>query len=582
MQMHRLTSTFALATGLLGGVSTAALAQPAVPAQSTPILQPGPLLAQSAPLLAQTTPPAAQAQPAPTVAATPTPCTGTPDPYKNYACLDAYLGENVFVRLYNYYKLEMGQSGPPTDPNAPAGRKAGWDPAPEPTPPMPFNDWPYGGTTALGGNRTASVDSPLMVAIANTTPGQWLNDAGIQIYGWVDPGGNVSTNSRKKAGNAPIAYAYDPNTVQLDQVVVYVERTPDTVQTDHVDWGFRLSALYGENYRYTTSYGLASYQLLKYNNQNGYDFPMLYGELYFPQVAEGLMLRLGRYISLPDIEAQLAPNNYMYTHSLTYAFDNYTNEGLQASLAVTPHVILQFGINVGTETTVTNVGQTIVNPNPNPLYPGVRLSKDPGAQLPSFTACARFDWNSGNDDLQPCMNGINSGQWGYNNLQWYGFTYYHKWNDQWHISFESYYETQYGVPNANNPLVVNSAGTGYAQTGTPFSELNFNSPNLAHCSTQATLRCNAYAIGVVSYINYSPEPLDNFSFRPEFYYDPQGQRTGTPATYYEFTLGWQHWLSPQIEFRPEIGYYHSNGANAFNGGTKNFTLIADGDMIFHF
>ena len=60
---------------------------------------------------------------------------------------------------------------------------------------------------------------------------------------------------------------------------------------------------------------------------------MVYGELYIPQVAQGLMLRVGRFISLPDIEAQLAPNNHMYTHSLTYSFDNYTNEGLQGTLA---------------------------------------------------------------------------------------------------------------------------------------------------------------------------------------------------------------------------------------------------------
>lgn len=224
----------------------------------------------------------------------PTTCTGTPDPYKNYACLDTYLGTNIFDRLYNYYKLEWGQAGPPADPNAPPGRKAGWDPAPETTPPMPFTDWPYGGTTILGGNRTGSVDSPLMVAIANTDVGKWLQDTGIQIYGWLDTGGNVSNMTDRRLGNAPIAYAAYPNTVQLDQAVVYIERTPDTIQTDHVDWGFRLSALYGENYRYTLSYGIATYQLTKYNNQNGYDFPMIYGELYFPQVAQGLMLRLGR------------------------------------------------------------------------------------------------------------------------------------------------------------------------------------------------------------------------------------------------------------------------------------------------
>jgi hypothetical protein len=48
---------------------------------------------------------------------------------------------------------------------------------------MPFTDWPYGGTTALGANRTASVDSPLMMAPANTAEGKWLQDTGIQIHG---------------------------------------------------------------------------------------------------------------------------------------------------------------------------------------------------------------------------------------------------------------------------------------------------------------------------------------------------------------------------------------------------------------
>jgi hypothetical protein len=58
-----------------------------------------------------------------------------------------------------------------------------------------------------------------------------------------------------------------------------LERLPDTVQTDHVDWGFRISGIYGEDNRYTTAYGVASYQLLGHNLTNIYDFPMIYGEL---------------------------------------------------------------------------------------------------------------------------------------------------------------------------------------------------------------------------------------------------------------------------------------------------------------
>ena len=115
--------------------------------------------------------------------------------------------------------------------------------------------------------------------------------------------------------------------------------------------------------------GVASYQLLQHNHENGYDFPMVYAEVYIPKVAEGLVIRAGRYISVPDIEAQLAPNNYMYSHSMTYSYDNYTNTGVIASLQATKNWMIQAGVSAGTETVPWN-------------------TKDPGTQ-PSFTACVR-------------------------------------------------------------------------------------------------------------------------------------------------------------------------------------------------
>jgi len=47
-------------------------------------------------------------------------------------------------------------------------------------------------------------------------------------------------------------------------------------------------------------------------------------------------VRIGRYISLPDIEAQLAPNNYTYSHSLLYTFDCYTQTGVTATTGSIP------------------------------------------------------------------------------------------------------------------------------------------------------------------------------------------------------------------------------------------------------
>ena len=523
-------------------------------------------------------------------------CKARDAPYRHYHCLDTYLGDGFFERLVNYYRLEWGHEAPPTDPKAPPARRDYWPTTPLSTPPFPFTEWPYGAATPLGVSRPSSVDSPLMAALANTDLGKAMNESNIQIYGWVDVGGNISTSTVKPGGNFPAADMYTPDTVTLDQAVVYIERVPDTVQKDHTDWGFRVSGNYGEDNRYTTAYGIASYQLLGHNLTDIYDFPMMYGEAFFPQIGEGLLVRLGRYIAIPDIEAQLAPVTYMYSHSMSYALDNYTNEGLIGTLAVTKNWFLQLGVTIGTETAVWHLGQTVPNPFPNPVYPGNTMPKDPGA-VPSLTAAIRWQSDSGYDDFYLTANGINGGQWGYNNLQWFGGTYYHKFNEQWHLAFEMYTLSQRNVLNQNNA----EAQTIIANGGYPFTlanGFNFNAPDFAQCdATQVS--CTARVVAAVAYLNYKFSPLDNISFRPEFYDDMEGQRTGVKTRYANFGVGWQHWFSPQVEIRPEVAYYHSLDANAFNGNVdacpasanckvsaiapdKNFAWIASMDLTWHF
>ncbi len=112
---------------------------------------------------------------------------------------------------------------------------------------------------------------------------------------------------------------------------------------------------------------------------------------------------------------------------------------------------------------------------------------------------------------------------------------------------------------------------------------------MAICANATLLTCKASVLANVAYINYSPDPLNNFSFRPEYYWDKQGQRTGVASRYVNFAIGWQHWFSPQIEVRPEIATYHSLNGNAFNGNSnaeippnKSRETILSGDIIFHF
>ena len=544
--------------------------------------------------------------------------TGYCDPYVNYACLDLYLGDNPVTRFFRYYQLEWGKAVAPADPHAPLSQRPETSPydigannLPYPSPPMPFTAWPYGGTENIGASIPNAVDLPLMVAIGNTALGKAMSDAHIQVYGWVAPAGNISTNTVKPAGNLPISYDYTPNTVQLDQAVLYIERVPDEVQNDHFDWGFRLSGLYGVDYRYTFSYGIGTYQLIGHNYVNGYDMPMMYTDFYFP-VINGMNVRIGRFISIPDIEAQLAPNNYSYVHSLTYTWDNYTNEGIEATLAMNKNWILQLGSSIGTEAGFWHYGATRQNiyvlqgsnaagfgPGVDPLYPGQNMLIDPGA-VPSITAGIKWTSDDGRDDFNFVMDAWNGGQWGYNNLQWMGFTYYHKLNDYWHISVEAWNIHENGVPNLNNPQSAALLANG----GTPFSPqyMPFAAANAAVCGgpgqwsngapiqTAGTrLTCNPDEQTFLVYINYSPNKLNNFSLRTEYFNDPDGQRTGIPTAYMDLAGSWQHWFSPQIEIRPEIGYYRSINNLAFNGNSvagivpsRDWAVIAASDIIIHF
>jgi hypothetical protein len=584
----------------VAGVSTSAMADTAAAAQPSG----SPADAASAAVggaSSTVTGPIATAQAAPSAVAASSTVVDTdaaaPTPY-TVGAVDKAIGTNPIMRFLHYYEVEMGQASGPTDPNAPPAERPGWPPIPQSTPPMPFTDWPYGGTTSLGDNHTASADSPLMVAIEHTGLGQAIGSAGIQVYGWVDVGGNLSSVAKTGCGNvvgeqggcnynvnSPAAYDYNANTVQLDQAVVYIERTPDTVQTDHIDWGFRFSAIYGTDYHYTTSYGLASYQLLNHNALYGYDFPMVYFEIYDPKIMDGLMIRVGRYISLPDIEAQLAPNNYMYTHSITYTFDNYTNEGIQTTLAVTKNVIVQLGVSIGSEAAVWHYNNNVANPafgSPlNVLFPGRTFPKDPGA-TPSFTGCLRFD-DFYNSDLNLCADAINSGTWGYNNLQWYGFTFYHKFSSRFHVSAEFYDMFENDVPNLNNPTVQALNTQFGTDGGTPFGApyILFNAPNEAQCKSAVVLKCSAPEYAALTYWNYQPSPLDNISLRLEAYNDAAGQRTGFKTVYYDVGIGLQHWLSPQIEMRPEFTQYWS-GIPSFGNGTRKSASILSGDIILHF
>jgi len=240
-----------------------------------------------------------------------------------------------FARWGDFYRRDWSPPAVASSEPAPARRGL---PSPLDSPPFPNSDWSYGGSPVIGEPDTNSY--PLMTAINQAKSRS-------KIYGWVEPTLNFSTSTNSNAPEANDVYS---NRFEMNQLVLYAERLPDSVQRDHVDWGYHLTALYGTDYRYTTGKGYLSGQLLDDHHQYGFDPTLEYVDVYIPQVAQGVNLRLGRFISVPGIEAQLAPNNYIFSHSLLYAIDPFTDTGLIATVKLDDQWLVQLGITDGHDT----------------------------------------------------------------------------------------------------------------------------------------------------------------------------------------------------------------------------------------
>ncbi len=439
-------------------------------------------------------------------------------------------------RLKQFYVQDWNGTAPPSGP-APAKRGL---PFPLDSPPFPNADWGYGGSPDIGapdGNIY-----PLMTALNRPNTRS-------KIYGWVEPGFNFSTTRTSSNGGPPatlypLSYDIYPNRLELDQAVIYIERLPDTVQTSHFDWGYHLTAFFGIDTRFTTAKGYFSQQLLAENLQYGFDPVLEYVDLYIPHVAKGMNIRMGRFLSVPGIEAQLAPNNYTYTHSLLYTIDPFTDTGIIGTVKLTNQWTAQLGMSASHD-----------------VAPWTSDAQ------PSLIACAAYETSTTNNDFYACANGINNGKYAYNNLQQYDGTWYHRFSKTMHMATEAWYMYERDVPNiAGN--VLNPI--------TP--ELGANG---AFCMP-GELRCTAPEYAAVNYLEKELSPKMYLSFRSDFLDDKKGQRTGYATKYAENTLSLSKWIGNTILFRPEVRFDHSYDLSAYDAGRHSSQFTFSTDIIYKF
>jgi hypothetical protein len=449
-------------------------------------------------------------------------------------------------RLYKAYYDQFfpkKSNGEEETPEAP--RRA--SPSPWDSPPFPGSE--YQGYPLIGVPASDTV-YPFMKAIygANTSCSEAIKDSKIQFTGWVTSAGTWSTATNS---NTPASYWIVPNRYELDQLVFKLERYPDTVQIDHIDYGFRLVGLYGMDYRYTTAGGWASDQLLKHNLLYGWDPTEVYFNVYIPGFLDGTDIRIGRWIACPDIETQYSVDNYLGSHSILFTYDTYTQTGIMLTQKINDQWMVQGVAHAGTDMA--------------PWYKGSLLTGAFGVRWVS---------QANDDALYTWLNAINSAKFrhfeqygqplGHDNFNYVVTTWEHRVNKDIHTKTEAYYMWQFDAEVGGTP----SAGP-----AKPFGGGGGDGVLLPGLSE---------AFGVLNYTMFAFTKRDYFTIRNEWWKDTRGMRSGFDGNYTSHTLGLSHQFNDVFMVRPEIGYYRNWENKAFDLGTKQGIWIYGFDVTLRF
>jgi len=443
-------------------------------------------------------------------------------------------------RLFNAYADEFKGTAPAAEELPRRALPTPWD-----APPYPNSE--YQGYPLIGVPYSTK-EYPLMRAVNEGPFGDAIKSSRIKGYGWINGSYNWSTN---KNSNMPTSYWIVPNSIVLNQAVFRLEREVDSVQTDHIDVGFRATALYGIDYRYMTAGGWLSDQLLKRNQLYGFDPTEMYVDTYVPWIAQGLTLRIGRWIACPDIETQFAPDNYMGTHSILFTFDTYTQTGVMATVMLNKQWMVQAALHAGTDMA--------------PWYQGAIATGMFGVRWVSL---------DNKDSVYLVLNNINNAKFrhfdvdgqpaGHDNFNYLVGTWQHAFTREIITKTEAYYMWQVDAVVGGTPSIgpARSFGGGGG--------------------SGALLPGTSLTYGVVNYTMFQVSQRDYITVRNEWWRDERGMRSGFAGHYSSHSLGLSHQFNDVVMIRPEVGFYRNYNRGAFDLGTEKAMTMVGADMTFRF
>lgn len=336
----------------------------------------------------------------------------------------------------------------------------------------------------------------------------------LYVSGWLDGSYTASTDRNNQL---PMGFNYKANQFLLQQNWVRIERAVN-LEADEPSFGFLSdNILPGSDYRFTLPRGIFNQQLVARHGQPnlyGIDPVRFFAEGYFPGVARGLDIKIGRFYAPWGIEAVDAPSNTFLSHMYTFVYDPFTQTGVLATT--------KWNESWSSQSALVTGNDEFINPGNQLKYSGnVQWAS------PDRPDTLRFSTILGSPRYRT--------RYHLDNLNLFEIIYSLQIHPKLKYTFATLFGYQTDVP-----------GIGLADW--------------------------------ISYQNFLVRQLNeklSAALRVELFDDYQGQRTGFAGLYTDVTAGIQIQLTDRIRIRPELRFDNNDRSRPFEGHHSVFTAATD-------
>ncbi len=327
-------------------------------------------------------------------------------------------------------------------------------------------------------------------------------------------------------------------------------------QDGTVNFGFRIDALFGNDWQFNHMQGLFD-RAFQLNSFLGFDPAQFYLSVHLPILTpRGLDIIGGRWYTLagfegvPAISRPLLSVDYMFNYG-----QPFTHFGMLTKLHLTEHLNLYNG--------TINGWDRWIDENYRWGYIGSLAYTSEGArnhfaltgiwgpnQFPRFLPANQPLYPTGYINI-PSLAGLPNPGYARDDRTLLTWVFSHEWSKKLVQTIETDQGWERSIPG------LASHGRNYA----PMSDAWYSFGN---------------------WFLYKFDDQFTGVWRSEWFRDVHGARTGYPGNFYEMTLGLNVTPRPWLLIRPEVRFDWSQFSHPYDNGTSYHQLTIGADMIFRF